>query len=183
MRQAKSTIIFEGEMEYDEVKSLIQDLESCEQGEIDLYFSSNGGFLNIADILIEYINRSDKKINLIANGLIQSCAFYVLAFTKCNKIITDSVIGMIHKHKTFRPTIFGRPKEMKKTIFTKEDDAKIIEYNDKIMKYSIEKLRKAGVHEDYIKSLLKGKDTYIDNQTMKQLFSGDKFVDKNKRSR
>lgn len=64
--------------------------------EYTIYFSSTGGSLEDANVIIDLINKNANKVTLIAYFSILSAGFDIFFKTKCKKEILSTAIGMYH---------------------------------------------------------------------------------------
>ena len=159
------TFTFDAEFERDSVIQLIDDIEKCKSNNITIYFSSTGGIVSYAELLIDYINRQKKNILLIAYYFIESCAFDFFIKAKCKKEIKDTCITMVHLSK---PIIDGK---MITKIGRKKHPQHIEFFNqiDSTNKGYCEFYRKIGLPEDYMKKIEKGEDVKIPVDLMRKI--------------
>lgn len=91
-----STHFMHGELTQESVTSLISIIDKDEDINIDLYFSSTGGSIGMAEVLVDYIGNAVKDITLIAHWHIMSCALDVFTRSVCKKRVLDDAYGMVH---------------------------------------------------------------------------------------
>lgn len=90
------SFFFDGEITAESVITMIKTIDDCEDEEVTIYFTSNGGDMAYADVLIHYFNSSDKTINLILHWGILSAAMEVAVRTTCSKEILSDAYGGFH---------------------------------------------------------------------------------------
>jgi len=96
------TIIFEGELNNENVQKLVDDIQQPYEDEpetsIVLYFSSEGGYLHCGNILIDVINSLPEHYNLkmVFFWKVFSCAFDVFVKAKCKKEAYTGSVGLVH---------------------------------------------------------------------------------------
>jgi len=90
------THFFHGEITQDSVINLVIAIDSDEAQDVDLYFSSSGGDLNMAEVLIDYFSNSIKNITLIGHWSIESAALEVFIRSICKKRLLPDAFGMVH---------------------------------------------------------------------------------------
>jgi hypothetical protein len=94
----KGVIRFEGPLSSESVIGLMNELESKlkEFKEVIIYFTCNGGSISDSRILIDYLNRYCKRIELVCTWTLASCGFDVVLFFKGKKSVVSPVYGMVH---------------------------------------------------------------------------------------
>lgn len=100
----KSVLYFNDYFEKKPIYELINNIESIRQvgsySTIDLYFTSNGGYIDSLFVLADYLNNiEDIEINFIVNGMVASCGFNILVLIDNEHIhlnFNDFCTGLIH---------------------------------------------------------------------------------------
>lgn len=158
-----ATYIFSDDISDETVKTFADFLNSTIGVDKKIFFSTEGGYLAFADVMIELIDTYKDEIELVAFMTIQSAGMDILFKTKCKKRIMDSCVGMIHQVYTgFKVNESGSyvddyEKFMAKVV--KEDyRGKTLEFCDKIGLTSTEKNK-----------VKKGRDLHITTSRLREL--------------
>lgn len=109
MQNQKTVVTFDDYFEHETITRLINKIESIRQiggyDEIDLYFTSLGGVADTMFILADYLNNiKDIRINLLINGMVASCGFYILLLIEnpnVDLIFNEHCSGLIHLGDTY----------------------------------------------------------------------------------
>lgn len=95
-RNKMKTIIFEKEINFENISRLISAIEEAKKEKVQIYFSSIGGVPHAGDIFLDFIKNSDCLVELIAFYQISSAAFDVFFNSKCKKRIMDFTSATVH---------------------------------------------------------------------------------------
>lgn len=104
LQNQKSVLYFNDYFEKKPIYELINNIETIRQvgsySTIDLYFTSNGGYIDSLFVLSDYLNHiEDIEINFIVNGMVASCGFNILVLIDNEHIhlnFNDFCTGLIH---------------------------------------------------------------------------------------
>ena len=91
-----STHFFQGEISQETIIPLISMIDEDEEDVIDLYFSSEGGDMAMAEMFIDYLAVSPKDITLIGHWSLLSAALEIYCRAVCTKRLLGDAYGMVH---------------------------------------------------------------------------------------
>lgn len=159
----KGAIRFEGPISTKSVSWLINELESKlkEYKEIILYFTCNGGSISDSRILIDYLNRYQKRIEFVCTWTLASCGFDIVLFFKGKKSIVGSTYGMVH----LGTNSFDLLEEMDKKSFAAFSRESLKRENAAYLRKLKPFLKKAEY--DRVK---KGEDVYLNVTRLREVF-------------
>lgn len=151
---------FSDNINKDSVKQVLHFISS-NQGNITIYFDSEGGEVNAANTLIEVINSNKERITLHVIGYIFSSAFMVFLKTKCKTVLNSNCLGMIHEtYQSFSIKSSGKTGEL---------DSFMIKENKKEHLRDILELKELGLNRKEIAKINKGKDVCFDNKRLREI--------------
>lgn len=64
---------------------------------VDIYLSSDGGFVSISEAILSLINSDAERFSIVAYNKIKSCAFSFFIKANCPKVLLENTTGMYHK--------------------------------------------------------------------------------------
>lgn len=160
------TIYFDDEIHYESVTLLIkkfEELKLVDDEKIYLYFSSNGGIIDDGKVLIDYINNSWFRNNLImvASGVLFSEGLNVFLETKTKKRIFDNIMILFHI-----PTSFIDYREEQNSESTTQVQKKQLE---KMKKEFLVFCKQCGLSKNEIEKLNKGEDLCYTESKLKDI--------------
>lgn len=152
------TYIFEDSINTETVQRLINDIHGYEK--VDLFFTTDGGYIFNADILVHYLNSRQDDITVYFAEQIQSAGVMVMCDFKGNKVIHNSLEFIMahkidHESYNFRKSDFDDKRRLKGT---KEENIKLAE-----------KLRELGFTEKELKKFNSGRDVILYKDDFKRL--------------
>lgn len=167
---------FNGDINSDSVGALIDFMESIEDNEVIVYFNTPGGFQGDMEVLIDYINNSDKIITFKCSGSVASCGFTTLCKINCNIKILDGCTGMFHKLRNL-DLKKNKPVKIKKGL-NKFIDEKIKKINtNEVLNSTAEENKQwlklyqcIGINEELLKRFENGEDVHLSTGKMRELF-------------
>ena len=170
LKEQKSIICFDGGFTISEIRGLINDIENVRQTpgftEVDLYFSSRGGYLKDLAILSDYLNSIDDiKVNFICNDVCASCGFFILLEIDNDNVrirILDSAYGVIHLATQYLDARDMLGDDFRPSKFHKRN---LDETNKRIL----ENLSKCGLSEEELKRIKEGDDIYLDSDRLTEV--------------
>ena len=142
------------------VQNLIDKLDTLE-GEVDLFFETEGGFTDVMDYLVHYLNKRKDEITIYLIGELISAGTKILTDFK-GKIIIHEGLDLIMFHKWDRKIY-----TLRKSSFV--DNATLIKYTEEGNKIFSKKLKKLGLNEKQLKIYNEGKDVVLYKKDFKQL--------------
>lgn len=159
-------IIFSNQIDTNSIKELIESINGVdlEKG-IKIYFTTPGGELPATKILIHYLNKQvseGREIELCGTWEMSSCGFIVFCLVKCKKSFLDawSIVHMGTRMMDY--------KELQTKGSFEKFLLKVLEkQNAEIM----EVYKEIGLTEKEIKRVKKGKDLYLNQERLKELFN------------
>lgn len=80
-------------------QSKIAEILNTGEDKIIIYFSSEGGYVNIADTIIDMINLNKDRVTLVAYDCLISSAFRLFMEVQCTKRIMPEIYAMYHHSK------------------------------------------------------------------------------------
>ena len=168
------TIIFEGELNNENVQELVDELQQpyIEEPEDDivLYFSSKGGYDHSAEIIIDCINSlpEERKVKIVFYFAVYSAAFNMFIRCKCKKVVKWGAIGLVH--------LVTRDVGVREAINDNESFDKFLldntnDVNEEYLKW-IEGLDCFTPKE--LKELSKGRDVFLNSKKLKKILKNQK---------
>lgn len=99
-----AVIVFDNKFNTKHIYNLICQVEEAvkESNDIDIYFSSDGGIVKNAYMLLDYFSKFTKKntsnpnINIIIDGEISSSAFVFFISCCCSRAVLDNAVAKVH---------------------------------------------------------------------------------------
>jgi len=152
-------IIFNEEIQEEEVVQLIETIDSSEAEEIYIYFSTPGGNTYYAEILVDYLNRlhnsEEKFITVIILNGCSSAGFSIIEDSFFPVIIGPNAAGIAH-NESLLSTLHRDLNPMEKVVSKRveEKNAKTLEILSKVLP------------EKDIKSIKSGKDVCLDSKQL-----------------
>lgn len=161
------TFTFDSDFEKDSVLELMDKIEGCKDKNITIYFNSTGGIVSYAELLIEYINTSKKKIKVVAYYYIESCAFDFITKIRCKVEIKDTCLIMVHMSK---PIIGDKLVEKKDRYrYKKKETQDHFREIDKVNEKYCEYYRKLGIPENLMEEIEAGENVVIPLDLMREI--------------
>lgn len=176
------TIIFNDEISKKTVKHLISEIEGkdglVKQQNVDnekktehkkiqikIYFTTAGGSISEAKILIDYINKLPKnyEIELIASAEISSSGFDIFFRTKCKKRIIKDTVSVLHLAQTWFRSNEMLNKRSADVFIHKE----LKKANERDLKFYLA----IGIKPEEIKRMKTGKDIYLNYKRLKKILT------------
>ena len=163
------TIIFQGVFDSESVSDLIEKIEQPHYDEketdIRLLLSCAGGEENMAQALIDCINRlpDEYDFELVITFAAISSAFDVFLMTKCKKRLYDGAYAIVH--------LLTREVSSREVIHDKKgiENKLIDELSRRNAKY-LEKLDALGVFtQKELKKISKGKEVFVDGYRLQKI--------------
>lgn len=163
------------------VQKLINEIETIESDDFEysiesngnepinfyrrrIYFSSGGGEVSAAKVLIDYFNNMNNTfcIELIGFGEISSAAFDVFYFSEVNnKRLLDDAFSVIHSYTTSYDDRELRKSKSVITMFKKE--------HEHCVKKQCETYLSIGVPENFINKIKQGEDVFLNNNMLNKI--------------
>lgn len=169
------TIIFEGELNNENVRELIDDLQQpyVEEPETDivLYFSSEGGYYHCGVVLIDVINSLPKEYNLkmIFYWKMFSAAFDVFVRVKCKKEVCTGSVGLVHlmNRDVGALGMINDKKSFDRFLANELEDG-----NEEYLKWLMD--LPGMFTQKEIKKIAKGRDVYINTKRLQKFLKKQK---------
>jgi len=153
------------EVNYDMFNILIKAYNSRKEDErIYIYFSSTGGFVDVAEAIIDFINKDPDVFDIIFYGEVFSSGMYILLKTTCHKSILNDTRGMFHySFQEMNISEGGKPSSDYDIFTLKEMKA------SKLGK--INYLKTTPLSEREIACIKRGKDVYFSYQRLSEIIN------------
>lgn len=142
------------------VQELIDKLETLD-GNIDLFFETDGGLTDVMDYLVHYLNKRKKDITIYLIGELASAGTKLLTDYK-GKIILHEGLDLIMFHKWDRKIY-----TLRKSNFI--DNSILIKYTEELNVKFAKKLKKLGLTDEHLKMYSDGKDVVLYKKDFNQL--------------
>lgn len=142
------------------VQGLIDKLETLE-GKVDLFFETEGGYTDVMQYLMHYLNKRKDEITIYIIGELISAGTMILTDYK-GKIIFHEGLDLIMFHKWDRKVY-----TLRKAGFV--DNNMLIKYTEEMNTKFAKKLKKLGLNKEQLKLYKEGKDVVIYKEDFKQL--------------
>ena len=156
----RKTVVFSGDMDYEPVKALIDEIESY--AAVDLHFSSRGGYVSYGKILSACINKHEDIVLYPFDSIGSSAADLVFVDCQCPVIITE-IMDFV--------TFHGQDRELYDNRTSYYDSKAFRTIDRKVNKKSVKNY--GFMTEEQISDYLGGKDIII-YQTDFKVFRGFK---------
>lgn len=127
-----------------------------------LYFSTNGGIIAAAKILVDYINsHNDFYFIFVAYEELSSSGFEIFINLTCERIVLHDAYSIVHTITCYSDV---RENQKKESI-----QKQLLEVIRQDIKKQIQNYRNLGICEKSIKKLLKGEDIFLGNDELKRI--------------
>jgi len=152
-------IIFNEDIQEEEIVQLIETVDATEETNLYIYFSTPGGTTYYAELLVDYLNRlhesEEKHITVIILYSCSSAGLSLLEDSKFPVIIGPNAIGIVH-NESLLATLQRELSLMEKSVAKK--------VNERNLK-ALETLSKILPEKD-IRSIKSGKDVCLDSKQL-----------------
>ena len=155
------TIYFDDDITIESVRELITIIEESNSNKFTIYFTSNGGTIPSADVLINFINKNPKKYTFISSWFISSAAFLIMYKIKCKKKILDNTHAIIHLYSSTLEYRLQKDAHSMEYYLTKN----LKKSNKKFIKF----LKKINISKKNIEKIEKGKDVILNTKELRQI--------------
>ena len=130
---------------------------------IVIYLNSIGGEYHVMEAMLDIINSTPEKFELVAYGQISSCAFILFFRSMCVKYYAGGVLGMYHK------VSWEIPQSDKDNLRLKKHINKYLEgYCKDVSNYLCYKLKFTAAET---KDFIAGKDVYFSVERMEEFLT------------
>lgn len=144
--------------------ALAQYLNTLKEGEhLDIYFMSEGGYLNDTFVILDMINRNSSKITLRAFGEIASAGFIIFFAATCPKFIMNYTIGMAHYASMFVPS--NQAGEVPDDGYATFAYTQLLTSKDEFIAF----YKSTGMNKKEMDLLKKGKDVMFSTERLNEL--------------
>lgn len=159
-------ILLKGEVEPEMAQQLVYALNNLQKEEkLDVYLSSSGGSVFVAELILDLVNRHKDKITLYGYGDISSSAFDLFFLSECEKILVGNPVGMYHQS-----TVEIRVNEHK-TPQTNYDKMRLRLEADVYRKITTDTCKLTGMTSKETKEINRGLDVYFTPIRMKEMLN------------
>lgn len=157
------TITLSGEIESDMLKILTKSISDLSNGEkLTIYFSSRGGYVGVAEAMINIVNSHKDHIEMIFYGEILSAGMMIFLRTTCKRSLVKEVVGMYHfAWQSLDVSEGGNGSDEYSKFYLKwmkEQKSKTLEY-----------IQTLPFTEKEIAEIRKGKDVYFSTERMDEI--------------
>jgi ATP-dependent protease ClpP protease subunit len=170
MKQITDIILFDKEIKADIIEAVLDGIQrvvmQVPDAKILIYFSSQGGSLAHADLLLNYFNALSDNIILRAFHQISSAAFKVFFEFEGQKDIMDNTFAIIHKGSK---SLIARDLDNKESFDFFMTNKVIPNMNCQTMNL----FNKVGLTKKELDMVKHGKDIFLDTKRLR------KMIDKN----
>lgn len=146
------------------LKFLIKELNTTGYGDhICIYINSTGGEVDIAEAIIEAIDRfsMDRKITLIAYWEVSSSAFQIFMRSNCEKKVLPHAHAVIHKTIHHQNSLMIDRRDPLHSGMAKQ--------NEKLQAEKLYWLASIGITESEMDVINNSGDVYLDAQRLREL--------------
>jgi ATP-dependent protease ClpP protease subunit len=177
------TIVFNDEINTETISNLLVEIETLEPNETayeidgnvvykrNIYFSSPGGSVSDAAILIDYINTSTEFVfELIGTWNLSSSGFNIFTLARCKKRLIEKTNNFAVIH-LFDRDVSTRDLKKKKS-FERFMNSEMEKQNEKILDW----YEQIGVTEDQLTEIRAGEDVLIDNQQLTEIIENSNRI-------
>lgn len=156
-------IKYNGELNDGNVATLLSAINDIE-GEITIYFGSQGGDCNEADVLLDVLDKNSDRLIIKPVWVIGSSAFNICYRTKCKVELLGDVWGMVH--------IASRITEFRDTLNPDDFDYHYAKWQKKEFKKDLKELFELPLTMDEKVCIEQGKIVNINPDRMRKIFKG-----------
>lgn len=167
----KGVIRFNREIDGESASWILSEIENKlkDYQDIIIYFTSEGGSVPDAKIIVDYINQYPNRIAIVGTWSIWSSMFDIFLLYVGEKRLLPPVHGLVH----LSTNTFDLVSTMKKKSFDSFNLENIKKENDKYL----ERLRHVLTEDEYTR-VAAGEDVYLDESRLIAIFGINKKVDK-----
>lgn len=163
--------IFDNEVNQETVYSLIEAMDNFladnqrDDVEVNIYFSTPGGYMYTGEILIDYLNNYPLELTLTLTNECCSCGIFIAGKTSRNLKILPHTWGMIHMPSiplgTREQKVSGTTDYFYKTIYVPEMKKQTLKFYEEL-----------GLTDKELKIIKEGKDFYLSNEKLSSILIG-----------
>lgn len=152
-------LVLDGEIEAGSLEKLVSAYNNLEKDDIlKIFFSTEGGRMDIAEAIIEIINQNAGRTELSGYSVLASAGFYIFFKSICPRQVLPGTMGMLHL------TTWGA--EIKEGLL-KTSRAEYIKNNmKKSLDRNIKFLNSIGISERDLELFKNGEDIYYNSETL-----------------
>jgi hypothetical protein len=182
------TITFKNEINIETIDELIAQIETIEPGEEKtiykvkgsrkhlefyertIYFSSFGGEMCAAEILIDFINNTRNFLfNFVFFWENSSAAFEIMSRLLCEKRLMNDCFSVIH---------ISTSEYSSRDLLKRESIQKhVMQEHKKLIKQQIDSYRTLGIEDQLLKKLSRGEDVFLNREKLISLFFKNEEID------
>lgn len=140
-----------------------------DEEKLEIYLNTEGGDMEAAEVIIDFVNQHRDRTILIANGTIFSAGFYIFFRSNCERRIVTGTTGMCH---LIRVSIeYGEHDKPYYKIDKVNKDWLLAQrqWTDRLCK-------KLGVTKEEIKKIDKGKEVYFNYKRLNELLENARDI-------
>lgn len=149
-----------GEVNYEMLNQLVRSLNDLRQGDrLHIYFTTDGGQVDVAESIIDMVNKNKEYIGITFYGEVFSSGMYIFLKATCEKWILPDTTGMYHyswQEVTIKEG--GKPSSSYDIFCMKE--------MKKAKNRTIEYLKTTKLTDKEINAIRAGKDVYFSYERM-----------------
>jgi hypothetical protein len=179
------TIIFNTHIDEETIDALIRDIETIDPNEgiseivfegedgqetkvqmykRKIYFSTEGGSLSAARILIDFINNHDYFFfEVIANEQLSSAGFETFIRLNCSKSIMDTTFSFIHRATT--------DLDLRESLKKKSVQKDMLKRINMLVEDQLKYYKEIGIDDKIIRKIKAGEDVLLLYPDLKKLFN------------
>lgn len=156
------TYIFNSEMTLDAVEKFMDEAGGTDEDICVVYFSCEGGSIEAAEILIDYINSNPEAYEFVATWQLHSAAFRVFSAINCKKRLFEGVWSVIH--------VTNREYRSRELMNKKSVDYFLRIEHDKLVDRELDGYKKILSNSEY-DIVSNGGDLYVNTDRLRELFN------------
>lgn len=149
-----------GEVNYETLNQLVRGLNELRVGDnLHIYFTTEGGQVDVAESVIDIVNKNKDKIEIIFYGEVFSAGMYIFLKADCQKWVLPDTTGMYHyswQEVTIKEG--GKPSSAYDIFAMKE--------MKRAKTRTVEYLKTTKLTDKEVNSIKAGKDVYFSYERM-----------------
>lgn len=165
------TIMYSGEITQENIQNLINEIS--EHRKVNLYFSTDGGFITAMDCLIDHLNYLH-KLGRIVVYVVDYCA------SAGAKLLTDYE-GPIIVTKGFKYFMFHLPDLIMPTFRQTPDDKRVLKMLKQGNEEFCKELASIGISKPNVAKIRRGQDVFLYRDQLSSLKNVSLLMEENKK--
>jgi len=166
------TIMFDDKVEEEPVQNLMNEMSQYPF--VNLYFSTEGGYVHVMRTLVDYLNRRSKPDNISVR------VYLNLVCISAGTLLLTDYIGQLYMTCDFRYFWFHAPDVQTYNIRKEVGSEKLLKFLHEDNEQYYSKLIELGLTDSEVQKIREGDDVYIFRDDLKRLnrkFAADEDIE------